>query len=123
MTIRPPAHIEPIVTGLGEEAAIRFFLEFGGAELYIARDPKGQGMVERKMGVDVARALSAIAERHLLPRRVPIPKPWIARVWKNQGLSTAEIARRLHASDKAVRGWVSGVSAEQADDPRQPRLF
>lgn len=125
MTIRPPAHVEPYVTALGEAEAIRFFMAFGGAELYIARDPKGRGMVERELGVDTARRLSELADRVHLPRRVPMPKPWLAGVFKSQGLPVAEIARRLHASDVAVRRWLdrTGEGGESVADTRQMRLF
>lgn len=125
MTIRPPAHIEPYVSALGEDDAVRFFLAFGGAELYIARDPKGRGRVEQELGLDVAQRLAALADRMHLHRRVPIPKPWLAQVLKSRGLSHAEIARRLHASDESVRRWLqAGGGAEAAPgDSRQMRLF
>ncbi|MBC2834682.1 helix-turn-helix domain-containing protein [Gemmobacter straminiformis] len=110
---------------LGEDEAVRFFVAFGGAELYIARDPKGRGMVERELGVETARRLADLADRVHLPRRVPMPKPWLAQLWKSQGLPVAEIARRLHASDVAVRRWLAAVpaSTDAAPDSRQMRLF
>ncbi|WP_338401951.1 helix-turn-helix domain-containing protein [Paragemmobacter straminiformis] len=125
MTVRPPAHVEPYVMALGEDEAVRFFVAFGGAELYIARDPKGRGMVERELGVETARRLADLADRVHLPRRVPMPKPWLAQLWKSQGLPVAEIARRLHASDVAVRRWLAAVpaSTDAAPDSRQMRLF
>lgn len=125
MPIRPPAHIEPFVTALGEDDAVRFFLAFGGADLYIARDPKGRGRVEQELGLEVAQRLAALADRVHLHRRMPIPKPWLAAVLKSRGLSHAEIARRLHASDESVRRWLQ-AGAGTTDipaDPRQPRLL
>jgi hypothetical protein len=117
MTLRPPAHLEPFVTALGEDDAIRFFLSFGGAELYIPADPKGNSELAREMGIDVARRLSALAQERYVPRVIPIGKPWIAQVWRRKGLPIAQIARKLHASQRAVTRWL----ADASDDARPAR--
>ena len=118
MTIpRPPAHVAPFVEALGAELAVRFFLHFGGTEIYIARDPKGASEVAEVLGMPAARALSALAERTVLPKRIPIPKPWMARYLKaTAGLSTSKIARMLHASDVSVRRWIAGLQDHNAPD-------
>lgn len=115
MTIpRPPAHVAPFVDALGAELAVRFLLHFGGAELYIPRDPKGGSELAEVLGMPAARALSALADRTVLPRRVPTAKPWLARYLKvTAGLSHAEIARRLHATDVSVRKWVAGLQEHE----------
>lgn len=124
--LRPPAQAEPYVHVLGIEGAIQFLLKFGGTEIYIARSPKGRGQVEALVGRDRAQALAQVD----LPRRVPLCKPWIAKVAKARGLppewkplTTAEIARRMHASDVAVRGWLSRGPRGPRHDPRQQSLF
>lgn len=81
-----------------------FLLSFGGAELYLAEDPKGRSRLEELVGYDRARALGEAA--HLLPRRVPLAKPWLARVFRARGYSVAETARTLRTTDKSVRGWL-----------------
>lgn len=117
---RPPAHIEPYVNALGPELAVRFFLEFGGADLYIPADPKGQGMVTKAIGLEGARALSAIRDR--LQARVPTAKPWLARYMAEvEGLSKAEIARKLHTTNVSVARWLDG-SDRPFTDPRQHSL-
>ena len=122
MTERVPAHLQPYVDALGEADAIRFLLAFGGAELYVPRDPKGQSRVARELGIDVARRLSEVADR--LPRRVPTAKPWIARhLSATRGLPVAEIARILHTSDVTVRKYLNGDAPTPFSDPRQARLF
>lgn len=119
MSPRPPAHVEPFVRVLGPDLAVAFLLRFGGAELYLARDPQGRSSVAEVLSAEQARAL---AELHL-PRRMPTAKPWIARYLAEvEGLSRAEIARRLHVSDVAVRGYLKGAE-RPPHDPRQPRLF
>lgn len=126
---RPPAHIQPYVDALGPALAVVFFLEFGGAELNIPAKPKEGSCLVEVLGMEGALALCALAERTLLQRRVPLAKPWIARYCKIvEGLSHAEIARKLHASDVAVRRWVAGLADHDDDgwpqnDPDQLRLF
>lgn len=111
---RPPAHVAPFVEALGAELAVRFLLRFGGAELYIPRDPKGGSELAEVLGMPAARAISALADRTVLPRRIPTAKPWIARYLKaTAGLSHAEIARKLHASDVSVRKWIAGLQEHE----------
>jgi hypothetical protein len=112
----PPAHVEPFVQVLGAEGAFDFLMRFGGAELYLSPTPKGRSEVELLVGADKVAELAALG----LPRRVPTAKPWLAAVMKSRGLSHAEIARRLHTSDVAVRGW---LTAKPATDSRQASLF
>lgn len=120
-TPRPPAHVAPYVDVLGQDLAIRFLLEFGGAELYIAASPKGRSRVVEVVGQDGAVALAQIA--HRLPKRVPTAKPWIALVMRRESATVADIARKLHVSDVAVRRWLKRSSIGRAEDPRQMRLL
>ena len=121
LTPRPPAQVQPYVDVLGVDGAVEFLLTFGGAELYIAANPKGRGKVERQFGADKATALAALSDR--LPRRVPTAKPWLAQVLRTQGLPVAEIARRLHATDVSVRAWLRKAELGEAPDSRQLRLL
>lgn len=101
---RPPAQVAPYVEALGVELAIRFLLEFGGAELYLSEDPKGRSRLEALVGYDRAKALGTLA--HVLPRRVPLAKRWLAHCLDARGESTAEIARTLRVSDTTVRAYL-----------------
>ena len=112
----PSAHVEPFVRVLGPDLAFDFLMRFGGAELYLSSTPKGRSEVEALIGSDKVAELAAVG----LPRRVPTAKPWLASVMKSRGLSHAEIARRLHAADVTVRGW---LSRGPKTDPRQASLF
>ncbi len=108
---RPPAHLEPYVRVLGADDAIKVFLEFGGAEMYLAPSPKGRSALAQLVGIDKAARLAEVCTQ----KRVPVAKPWIAQVWKSQGLSIAEIARKLHTTDVTVRKWVKGSPAPGDD--------
>lgn len=121
-TPRPPAHVEPYVRILGVDGAVTFLLHFGGGELYLPRTAIEHSPVAELLGEEAARALGAAADR--LPRRVPTAKPWLASVMKAQGLSATKIARRLHASDVAVRKWLKRDPATGRDQgARQLPLF
>ncbi len=120
--IVPPAHIEPFVRILGVEGALTFLMTFGGAELVYHRNAIRSQLVQ-VMGRDAAIALADEDAARGLPRRVPLAKPWCTQVLREKGLPVAEIARRMHATDVAVRRWLKQVDNPRQPDPRQPSLF
>ncbi len=101
---RPTAQVAPFVEVLGAELAVTFLMTYGGAELYLADDPKGQASDEALMGYDKARALAA--HPAVSQRRIPLAKRWLAAMLHWQGNSTASIARQLRVSDVSVRHWL-----------------
>ncbi|MBN2631568.1 MAG: helix-turn-helix domain-containing protein [Rhodobacteraceae bacterium] len=118
----PPAQLEPYVRVLGVDGAVQFIMGFGGAELVYSANPRNSKLTE-VIGVEAARALAEEDARRGLPRRVPLGKPWVAQVFRSKGLPVAEIARRMHASDVAVRRWLKQQPTARVADPRQPSLF
>ena len=118
-SVCPTAQVEPFVTVLGEELAIKFLLKFGGAELYFSANPRSTSELARLVGREKAGALAVVSER--LPSRIPTAKPWIAKVLAARGQSKASIARTLHVSDVTVRKWLKGREFRQP--PREnPQL-
>ena len=120
----PPHHIEPYVRVLGAGDAFEFILRFGGGEIYLTNNPQKRSQVVEQVGRDKAIAL-ADAIGHLKVR-VPTAKPWLAACMKTQGLTVAEIARRLHSADSTVRNWLAGIGVSRGNrqpDPRQLPLF
>lgn len=119
---RPPAHVAPYVDALGADIAVRFFLHFGGADLYIARHPKAGSDLVQVVGLEGARALAAIRDQ--LQYRVPTAKPWIARhLALTEGLNKTAIARKLHASVPTVTRWLENAGPRGFVDLRQGSLF
>ncbi|MCB1463241.1 MAG: hypothetical protein KDJ90_12640 [Nitratireductor sp.] len=118
-----PANLRTFVEVLGEDLAADFFLTFGGSELYFAERPNPNGRLARLIGVSRAAELSRALDQH--PSRVPLAKPWLALYLKERGgLSTADIARKLHAADNTVRGWLKRARRESdRRDDRQMQLF
>lgn len=107
---KPTAQVEPFYEVLGPELTVDFLLQFGGAELHLAHDPKGRGAVENMVGAEKARALAESRNR-ALQRRVPLAKRWLARMLHWQGRSAADIARTLRVSDVSVRAWLKDRKA------------
>lgn len=109
---RPPAQVEPYFTALGLDVTVTFLLTFGGAELSLSRNPTCRSAVEALVGPEKAQALGAAiggAGKH----RVPLAKPWLARILQWQGQPTAQIARQLHVSDTSVRKWLKAAEAKR----------
>ena len=102
---KPAAQVEPFYEVLGPGLTVAFLLQFGGAELHLATDPKGRGAVEKLVGAVKAKALAESRNRSM-QRRVPLAKRWLARMLHWQGHSGADIARTLRATDVSVRAWL-----------------
>jgi hypothetical protein len=119
--IRIPAQISTYVDIMGIDGTVEFLLAFGGAELYIPKDPKrNRSDLVKSIGYENTLALAKVS--HKLQSRVPTSKPWIASVLKTKGHSVAAIARKLHCSDVAVRGWLKKSGAKSTVDTEQPSL-
>lgn len=116
---KPTAQVQRYYDALGLEDTLVFLDAFGGAEIYIAIDPKSRSSVADVVGYPKAKALASIA--HELPRRVPLAKPWRAQVYASLGLSKAAIARKLKSSETSVRRWLKDIASPP--DPQQPDLF
>lgn len=119
LDVTPPAQIASYVDVLGQDLAVQFILAFGGAEIYIPRDPQNRSRVAAVIGQEMTARLAQRADQ--LPRRVPTAKPWLAAVMRAQGMPVAEIARRLHVTDVTVRAMLKRTAA--SGDPRQMTLF
>ena len=105
---KPTAQVAPYFEVLGADLTVQFLLQFGGAELYLSRDPKGRSAVESLLGPDKLQALAKSTNRSL-QRRVPLAKRWLTQMLHWQGHSAAHIARTLRVTDVSVRGWLKGV--------------
>lgn len=100
----PPANLEPYVTALGRDEAMRFFLAFGGSEVYLADRPTPRSMISRTIGAaNVEKLARTIGPGYI---KVPLARQWIAQVMLARGDSTAEIARTVRADVATVRRWL-----------------
>lgn len=126
---RAPAHVQPYVDVLGEKEAMAFLLEFGGAEVYLPASPRSRSLIVQRIGQDRTLALAQALSRMMSSGqklRVPTAKPWLAVCMRHEGMTTADIARRLHVTDATVRGWFRRKGRRRPPpkfDPRQLKLF
>lgn len=120
-SIRVPANLQVFVEALGEDGAIDFLMQFGGAPLHIPKGTRGDTLVERAIGQTKTRALYAVRDR--IPKRMPSGKAWIAACLQERGLSVAEIARTLKVSDVAVRKYKAArgrfTDSTKAREPKE----
>jgi hypothetical protein len=115
-----PARPDRALRSLGVDDTIRFIEEFGGVEIYIARNPTARSRIVKLLGREKAEALAQLAEGGEWPARIPLVKPWVAAVLKAKGLPVSDIARILRTTDVTVRKYLNPAPIA---DPRQPRLF
>lgn len=125
---RPPAHVAPYVEVLGHDLTVAFLLEFGGARLYWARDPKGRSEAEALIGPEKLRDLGRVWGGEV--SRVPTARVWLAHALHARGLPVNQIARRLHVTDVAVGKYLrrapdnsSAPQPQRRGDDRQLSLF
>ncbi|MGR3481654.1 helix-turn-helix domain-containing protein [Salipiger marinus] len=125
---RPPAHVAPYVEVLGHDLTVAFLLEFGGARLYWARDPKGRSEAEALIGPEKLRDLGRVWGGEV--SRVPTARVWLAHALHAWGLPVNQIARRLHVTDVAVGKYLrrapdnsSAPQPQRRGDDRQLSLF
>lgn len=120
---RTPIQVKAYVDVLGHDGAIEFLLRFGGADIYLSRNPTSRSQVVEAIGREQAIALAAHPELQDGP--VPLAKPWIAKVWYAQGLSKSEIARKMHVSRVTARRFLAAeepapAPKAQSDNPAGP---
>jgi hypothetical protein len=107
-----PANLRPYVDALGEDLAIKFFLRFGGAPLYIAERPQLRSDLVACIGAEMVVALArSTGGGHI--SRVPIAKEWIANRLSAKRWSVLAIARELHVTDVTVRKWLKPLEGRQ----------
>jgi transposase len=124
-----PANLKPYVDAMGRRLAVRFFLRFGGAPLYIPENPTSRSAVAELIGARSLRQLfdhfnaTAAGTKNV---RVPTARPWVAQQLRHEEMSISEIARTLHVSDVTVRKYLDEGDPEArraAFRARQLQLF
>jgi hypothetical protein len=107
-----PANLLPYIEILGEDLAIRFFLKFGGAPVYVAGRPQADSELAECVGAEMVAALAkAFGPGQIY--RVPINREWIAQRLRARQWSVLAIAREMHVTDVTVRRWLKPVDKRQ----------
>lgn len=114
---KTPANLQPYVNTLGAGLAAKFFLEYGGSEVYLSHNSSLNSMVARAIGIEQTNALAKIlGGGHV---KVPVAKFWLAKYYREvEGCNNAQIARKIRVDVSSVRRWFSPKS-----DRNQLSLF
>ncbi len=118
---RPPAHLSPYFDVLGEDLAVEFLLTFGGSYQYLSERPQARSPIAQMLGHDKAGALARRIGTGGL--RIPLGKPFIARLFRAKDWTVNDIARHLHVSDVTVREWLKATPKAKRADDRQLKLI
>lgn len=97
---------------IGGDAACTLFELHGGTRLMVPRRAHEGTKLARELGVAAARALSADYGGATI--KVPLAKRWRALRLRGEGLSHAQIARRLCASESSVCNWLRAAKQGSA---------
>ncbi|MEM7642970.1 MAG: helix-turn-helix domain-containing protein [Pseudomonadota bacterium] len=101
--ISVPSQLADFVEILGIAGTVQFLLHFGGTEVYLPPHPSGRSRLERLIGADAIRALSARSAA--LSVDVPLANTWIAAVLTANGATTRQVARHLRVTERTARRW------------------
>jgi len=101
-------------TALGEEKFVLFTQAFGGTRVYVPHEMRPTTEIVRVIGMDAAERIG----RALSPStiRVPLARRERALFYRAQGLSNAQIARRLGITENGV----IKLFKREADLPERP---
>lgn len=107
-----PAHVQSYVQILGEDLAVEFLLKFGGAPLYLAKDPKRAEYVEL-VGAERAALLADVLGVGTFVKP-PLAKPWIIHKLAERGMTRKQISRLVHMDESSVRRIFAAERERQA---------
>jgi hypothetical protein len=99
----PPGTLAELVELIGEEAVLRLLETRGGTVIYIPGDMTPTRSLAAELKLTAAQCKKLATWRHVRDRyRVPLCRDWRAQLYRWQGFSYNEIARKLGITDRAV---------------------
>lgn len=105
---------EPALASLiGAAAALRLIEAHGGTRLYVPRQIEESPRLVEMLGIDGARRLSAEYGGDYL--KVPLARMWRAARYRAEGLSYAQIARRLGCTESTVWRHLAAADLTQLE--------
>lgn len=114
----PPPSLALYVDALGIDNTLRLIEAHGGTTIWI---PKGVNNSSAKRRKELEDEFGAAMVKELIalfgggPIEVPLAKPWRAELYKAQGMTMTEIARKLGLSYRTIKRRHAGdkSNAEQ----------
>jgi len=108
----PTLEIRRFADLLGHEGLLLFLERFAGQRIYVPRTTTEHSEISKEVGLDIARALSAEYGGQYL--KVPVAREWRVLVYKSQGVSYRQMAKRLGCSEDAIWLILSKNQATQS---------
>ena len=108
-TSKPDA-AERFVRAIGEAAAVKLFLGFGGSTIYLSARPYANSQLVAELGEEARNGL--LREFGAGTVNIPLANAWTARQLNKSGLPRAAIARALRITRESVRGFLNEAPAE-----------
>lgn len=110
----PPPELAELVRLVGVEATLAIVEMHGGTRLWVPKAANQGTRLALEIGLHEAHLLSA--EYGGLMIKVPMAKPWRARIYRSRGMSYPAIARRLGTTEGRVWAWLNAARmTAQAD--------
>jgi hypothetical protein len=111
----PPAELAFLADTIGARATLALIEAHGGTRVKIPKTVNQGSALARAIGLDAARGLAAWRGGETV--KVPLAKPWRIRLYRAEGLSYTQIARRLGIGESAVHKYLKlgGLTAAQPD--------
>jgi hypothetical protein len=89
---------------LGKGATLELVEKAGGARLYVPEAPAPESRIAKLVGLPAAQALSK--EFAGIAVNIPLAKLWRVSVYRERGMSYADIAIKLCTSETNVHRWL-----------------
>ena len=115
-----PAELAWIAEHLGAIGALKLIEAFGGVRIYVPRKPPARSPLAHALGLADARRLAAAYGGDTI--KVPLARAWRLRLYRDVGMSYAEIARKLGMTQEGVqmqlqRAGMTNRESRQAELP------
>jgi hypothetical protein len=112
----PPAELGFLADRIGAAATLALIEAHGGTRVKIPREPNQGSVLARTIGLDAARGLAAWRAGETV--KVPLAKVWRIRVYRAEGLSYSQIARKLGVGESVVHKYLQlgGLTSRQQGD-------
>jgi hypothetical protein len=104
-----PPEVRRFVDLIGEHATLLLIERHGGTRITVPAGTKTQ------LALEIGDAASSALFGELGHERIKVPlaKPWRARIYRSRGMSYSAIARKLCCNESSVWGWLHQSAASQ----------
>jgi hypothetical protein len=111
----PPAELAFLAEIIGPRATLTLIEAHGGTRIKVPKNVNQGSALARAIGLDAARAMAGWRGGETV--KVPLAKPWRIRLYRAEGLSYTQIARKLGIGESAVHKYLQlgGLTTSQPD--------